>query len=331
MKDIGKLGVGPMSEEIVEAVFCYSQKHGKPLMLISSKNQIDWDGGYVNAWTTKAYMDYIKKLKAKYPKAAVYVCRDHCGPGFKSYDMKDVYKTIDSDLENNFDLIHIDFCHYKGDRAELLEESKKAIKYIHAKNPNMLIEVGTDENSGAFLEDVSAIEKDMKYFTDIAPLQFFVVQTGSIVKEQNQAGDFNSDFIAKVKEVSRKYNLGLKEHNGDYVEKSTISKRKGLIDAINVAPQFGVLQTMLTLQKCHTYGIDFTDFLQAAYASRRWEKWLNKNTADNKFLCSVLAGHYVFAGEAYKKIYDNISAHEDFRANIIEEMTKNFNLYVTAL
>jgi hypothetical protein len=297
-------------------------------MLISSKNQIDWDGGYVNRWTTKEYTVYISKLKKQYPKAKVYVCRDHLGPGFKNYDLKDVYQTIDSDIENNFDLIHVDFCHFKGDRQDLLLESKKAIEYIRSQKPDMLLEVGTDENAGAFLEDVDAIEKDMAFFSSVAPLQFFVVQTGSLTKEQNQAGGFNAGFISKIKERSQKYNLGLKEHNGDYIEKSEIGKRKGLIDAINVAPQFGVMQTMLSLQKCHTYGIDFTDFLHEAYQSRKWEKWLNKNTQDNKFLCSVLAGHYIFAGDAYKRIYEKISAHEDFRAVIVAEMEKNFDLYL---
>jgi len=331
IKNIGKLGVGPMSEEIVEAAFVYSEKFGQPLMLIGTKNQVDHDGGYVNNWTTTEYVDYIKKLKAKYPNAKVYICRDHLGPGFKNYDLKDVYKTADSDIENNFDLIHVDFCHYRGDRAELLEESKKLIKYIHSKKPDMLIEVGTDENAGAFLEDADAIEKDMQYFTNIAPLQFFVVQTGSLTKEQNQAGGFNAEFIAKIKERANKYNVGLKEHNGDYIEKSEISKRKGLIDAINVAPQFGVIQTMLTLQKCHTYGIDFTDFLNDAYGSRKWEKWLLKNNPDNKFLCATIAGHYVFSGDAYKKIYEKISRHENFRQAILEEMMKNFNLYLVNL
>src|SRR6185436_8021027 len=118
MQNIGKLGVGPMSEEIVEATFSYSQKSNQPLMLISTKNQIDHNGGYVNNWTTTQYLDYIKNLTSKYPSAKVYVCRDHLGPGFKNHDLADVYKTADDDVANGFDLIHVDFCHYKGERAE---------------------------------------------------------------------------------------------------------------------------------------------------------------------------------------------------------------------
>lgn len=43
-----KLGIGALSSEIIEAVFRYSNNNLIPLMLIASKNQIDWDGGYVN-------------------------------------------------------------------------------------------------------------------------------------------------------------------------------------------------------------------------------------------------------------------------------------------
>jgi hypothetical protein len=331
MPHISKLGIGPMSPEIVEGVFFHAQNSGVPLMLIASKNQIDFDGGYCGNWNTKQYAEYLRKMKQQYPKAQVFICRDHCGPGFKNNDLADVYKTIDADIENHFDLIHVDFCHFKGARKELLEESKKAILYIKNKNPKVLLEVGTDENVGVFLEDVSAIEKDMTYFSNIAPLEFFVVQTGSLVKEQNQVGGFNREFILKIKEISQKYKLGLKEHNCDYVEAGEIQQRQGIIDAVNVAPQFGVLQTTLTLQKCITYGIDFTEFLNDAYLSGKWKKWMYKNSESNKYLCSVLAGHYIFSHFSYQRLVEKINKYEDFKLAIIQELSKNFNIYLKNL
>jgi D-tagatose-1,6-bisphosphate aldolase subunit GatZ/KbaZ len=331
MKNIGKLGIGPMSKEVVEAAFCYSQEQNEPLMLIATKNQVDYDGGYVNNWTTKAYMDYVKQLKQKYPKAKISVCRDHLGPGFKNDDLSDVYKTIDADIEYGFDLIHVDYCHYKGSRQQLLEESKKAIEYILKKRPEMLLEVGTDENTGAFLEDVSRIGEDMEFFSKIAPLQFFVVQTGTIVKEVNQAGSFNQKFIEKIKPLADKYNVGIKEHNCDYIEAQNLKERKSLVAAVNVAPQFGVVQTALTLQKAFTYGIDPAEFLKAAYQSGKWQKWLHKSNEHNKFLCSLIAGHYVFAGGAYKKLYEKINRHENFRETVIAEVMKNFDIYIKNL
>jgi hypothetical protein len=45
------LAFGPMSKEIIEAVFRHSHKYNKQLMLICSRNQVDVDKGYV--FTTK--------------------------------------------------------------------------------------------------------------------------------------------------------------------------------------------------------------------------------------------------------------------------------------
>ena len=36
-----KIGIGPMSSEVIEAVYKYSSINNKELMLIASKNQID--------------------------------------------------------------------------------------------------------------------------------------------------------------------------------------------------------------------------------------------------------------------------------------------------
>lgn len=326
-KAISKLGFGPMSSEIIEAVFRFSEKNQEPLMLIASKNQIDWNGGYVNNWNTKEFMCFVSGLKQKYSSAKVYVCRDHCGPGFKDKDLRDTYKTIDNDIENGLDLVHIDFSKLQGDYDDILKESKKAIEYIQKIKPEVLIEVGTDENKGEFLEDISKIENEMKFFTSIAEVQFFVCQTGSLIKEINQIGSFNVEFIKKVRETADKYNVFLKEHNADYLDSGQIKTRKGLIDAVNVAPQYGVIQTMLTFHKALNYGIDIKDFLQEAYQSRRWEKWLDTNTSDNKLLCSVIAGHYVFSSDAYKRLCEGINKYENFRESIVSEIMKNFKVY----
>lgn len=331
MKVLSKLGIGPMSEEIIESVFRYSQRNNASLMLIASKNQIDWNGGYVNNWTTKQYTDYIKSLKNIYPGARVSICRDHCGPGFKNDDLDDVYKTIASDIGNGFDLIHIDFCRFKGGKGNVLQESKKAIEFAKKLKPEILIEVGTDDNAGEFLDNVSSIEEDIKYFLNIAPIHFFVCQTGSLIKEINQVGGFNSGFLNKLRTVADKYNIFLKEHNADYISSDDIKKRKGLIDAVNVAPQYGVIQTKLTLQKALTYGVDISEFIEETYKNGKWKKWLHINGPENKYLCATIAGHYSFSSEAYRNLYRKISDYENFRESIISEIMKNFDLYLNNL
>ena len=325
-----KLGLGPMSSEIIEAVFRYSDKNNKQLMLIASKNQIDYNGGYVNKWTTSQYIDYTNQLKNKYPSSDVKICRDHCGPGFnKNYDLADTYKTIKSDIESGFDLIHVDFCHYKGSKQELLTESKKAIGYCLNLNPKIELEIGTDENTGAVfgLEQLVQLEKDIDFFKGFCNPLFYVVQTGSLIKEINQVGKFNDCFVKEIAQVLHSKKLRLKEHNADYLTTNEIEKRKDIVDAMNIAPQLGVIQTQLILQKCLVYGIDFSDFSNIVYSSKKWEKWLQNNTKENKHLCTLIAGHYHFASEEYSRIIEKLNGHEDANEMIINTIMEVINHY----
>jgi fructose/tagatose bisphosphate aldolase len=323
-----KLGVGPMSSEVIESVFQYSEKNEIQLMLISSKNQIDYNGGYVNNWNTEEYMQFIKKLKEKYPNSEVLICRDHCGPGFNgNFDISDTYNTIKSDIENGFDLIHIDFCHFKGTKEEMLLESKKAIEYCKSLNPKIAIEIGTDENTGKFYSSPKEIIKDLNYFLDFVNPDFYVVQTGSLVMEINQIGAFNKEFVEKIHEILSERNVKLKEHNADYLNKEEITKRENIVDAVNIAPQLGVLQTQILIQKCLQYGINFEQFLKKSYDSKKWEKWLNKNTEQNKFLCSLIAGHYNFSSKEYLELVSKINKYEDFNVFVKSEIYKLLDLY----
>lgn len=327
------LAVGPMSSEIIEAVFRFSHYHRKPLMLIASKHQIDHSGGYVNNWTTAQYVAYVHDQKKKYPHSAVLVCRDHCGPGFNGiHEIGDVYKTMDSDLTNGFDLMHIDFCHYQGSYEEQLAESKKAIQFCLEKNPRVLLEIGTDENVGAHynLPNISEIQKEIDYFKSFCDPSFFVVQTGSLIKEINQVGNFNRLFIEQVAPLIHAHGIKLKEHNADYLSRGEIQARKGLVDAQNVAPQFGVVQTQIVLAQCLMYGIKFDDFINEVCAGGKWKKWLHTNTAENKMLCAMIAGHYHFRGDHYKKIISQLEAQEDISENIINQIMKVISHYVEA-
>jgi len=325
-----QLGIGPMSSEIIEAVFRYSHYNRRELMLIPSKNQIDHNGGYVNNWTTKEFMDFIKKMKETYPDSQVKICRDHCGPGFNGIDdLKDAYKTIEADIENGFDFIHIDFCNFKGSKEDRFEESKKAILHCLKLNPNIELEIGTDENEGTnfSLTNLKEIEEEIDFFKSFCNPLYYVVQTGSLVKEINQVGNYNKDFIEKMKEIINSRGLKLKEHNADYLSKEEIKKRAGIVEAMNIAPQLGVIQTMVVLKKCLMYGIPFQDFVKEVYESGKWKKWMHNNHPENKFLCTTIAGHYNFSSESYKKIIKQLEEREDIHENIINEIMEVIRHY----
>ena len=50
-----KLGLGPMSKDIVNLCLEYSKIHDYPIMLIASRNQVDFDSGY--AFTTESFVE----------------------------------------------------------------------------------------------------------------------------------------------------------------------------------------------------------------------------------------------------------------------------------
>ena len=324
------LGIGPMSSEVIEAVFRYSHYYRKQLMLIASKNQIDYKGGYVNNWTTQQLSEYVSKLRHLYNYSNVKICRDHCGPGFNgSQDLSDTYETIRNDIANGFDLIHFDFCHYEGPLDKRLEETKKAIEFALNLNPKLLLEIGTDENMGTGYGpmNLSEIEKEMEYFKSFCSPQFYVVQTGSLIKEINQIGSFNKDFVSQVSTIARSKGMRIKEHNADYLDKESVALRKNLVGAMNIAPQFGVVQTVLTLNKCLSYGVDPSVFVDFCYESNKWSKWLSRNTKENKMLCSIIAGHYNFSSESYKEIIRRLGEKEDIREYLIGNLMNIIDHY----
>lgn len=61
---------------------------------------------------------------------------------------------------------------------------------------------------------------------------------------------------------------------------------------------------------------------------KKWVKWLDKNNESNKFLCSIISGHYVFSSSQYKRVFDELNKHEDFKEVLIEAITLQIDHYI---
>ena len=319
-----KLAIGPLSPEIIEAAFRCTH----PIMLIASKNQIDHSRGYVNNWTTDDYCDYLRNMRAAYPNHQVKVCRDHCGPGFNgNYDLQDSYETIANDINNGFDLIHIDLCHH--DEASRLHHSQQLIEYALSLNPKIGIEIGTDENTGDPTCHPDELEKEVQFFTSFCKPEYYVVQTGSLVMEVGQTGTFDAASVKQSSDIIHAYGLKLKEHNADYLNEEQIQMRVGMVDAMNIAPQLGVIQTMCVLTQAMALGCDPTPFLKKAYASGKWKKWFKREASE--LICSISCGHYIFTSEEYKTLYSQIGQRIDLRETIIQQIAAVIKHYIEPL
>ena len=90
----------------------------------------------------------------------------------------------------------------------------------------------------------------------------------------------------------------MKEHNGDYLSDESLLWHPRLgIHAVNVAPEFGVAETksLINILK----NLDSKDllekFLHISYSSKKWKKWLVKDSKISDYEKSIIAGHYVMS------------------------------------
>ena len=361
------LGIGPMSKNCVQATLELSKEKDFPLMYIASRNQVDaykFGGGYVFHADQKKFRDKIEAIceEIGYDNA-YYLCRDHGGPWQRDKERNDhlavdeamklgklSYKT---DIEAGFDLLMIDPTKDPFEigkvipldtvidrTVELIDYCEKVRK--EAGLPEIGYEVGTEETNGG----LTSTEKYETFITRLEveltkrglPMPTFIVgQTGTLTRKTEQVGTFNFKNAYDLAQMAKKYGVGLKEHNGDYLDDVTLLEHiPSEITATNVAPQYGTVETRAYLHlagveaKLVQYGLveeasKTRDVLLVhAIKSERWRKWMvgdqTKLTVDEIMKDEELseeildiAGHYTFNDEEVKaeiqKMYANLAKH----------------------
>lgn len=345
------LGVGPMSVNCVDAAIEVSNQFRIKLMLIASRRQIDseeFGGGYVNNWSTNDLSDYVLK-KDKLDK--IILCRDHGGPwqNPKEKDnhlglrlaMESAKRSFAADINASFQILHIDpsvDIHDNPSADEILDRVYELYEYCYtyarSKNKQVSFEVGTEEQSGGS-NSVETFEYTIKSITEFCkknklpqPL-FIVAQCGTRVCEMKNVGTFDSPFrvqgelpaeiqIPRILEVCQKYQVFMKEHNADYLSEESIRWHPRLkLPAANVAPEFGVCETkaIVNVLKDNSLHQEADSFLELAYNSKRWEKWMSNDSGASDVDKSLIAGHYVFSTPAFYDIKAKCS-HELKRKDI---------------
>jgi hypothetical protein len=323
-----RLGFGPMSPEAIKAICTYTYDTKRPLMIIASRNQVDADSGYV--MTTPE----LRKLLNTQPTDYVWMCRDHCGPYFldseKGLNLKKAVeatkKTIAYDIEQGFDLIHIDTSRV-DDTYGIAEE---LFKFATNLNPNVRFEFGTEENVGVAAGAIKYRE-DVAFAKNMPNLEFVVAQTGSLCHEDHQAGTFEIDTVRDLVRVANENGVKLKEHNADYLTPLEVQLRRAAgVHAMNIAPQLGVVQTKLLKELCLARAGEtlWNDFSKVVLASNRWKKWTDSDQDTQKV---IVAGHYCFNTPEYRAILDALSQHTNWDEEIQQALWQVFDNYTTNL
>jgi len=318
-----KYFIGPMSKNIVDTIIEFCNETDNNIGLIPSRRQVERDGGYVNEWTTKEFSEYVKSKTDK-----ILLVRDHSGPKQGQIE-DDGYQSLSEDCKH-LDIIHIDpWKKYPAFNLGL-KETIKMIEYCYDLNPNMQYEVGTEEAIRQFksyeLEDLVHELKSRLSPEMYNQIKYLVIQSGTSLKGTNQTGNYDSTRLKEMIDVCKHYNLISKEHNGDYIPVSTIREKFDLgLDSINIAPEFGLIETQTYLDNIKE-DIIFDEYWRICFESKKWEKWVNDSFDPylNKEELIKICGHYVLSNPDFlnniKSKFPNIDV--DIKNNIKNKLNE---------
>lgn len=353
------LGVGPMSVNCVDATIELANDHEVPILMIASRRQIDsaeFGGGYVNNWTTEELSRYVTE---KDKKGKILLARDHGGPwqNTKEKDanlglrkaMDSAKSSFRSDIAAGFQVLHIDpsiDIHGQPDVDEVLDRVFDLYEFCWSQsqqfNREVIFEIGTEEQSGSTnsQEELDYTLNAIKSFclkNKIPQPTFVVIQCGTRVMEMRNVGSFDTPVrvaneipaeiqLPKMIEICERHGIFMKEHNTDYLSDEGLQWHPRLgIHAANVAPEFGVAETKALVNVLEASGLEklAARFLNIAYDSGKWDKWMLDNTTATDRDRSLIAGHYVFSEPEVKELKIEATQELERRGIHLEEHLKN--------
>lgn len=381
------LGIGPMSARLLQASMELAKDNDFPLMFIASRNQVDADelgGGYVNGWNQFTFVEAIEEMAKKVNfDGLYYVCRDHGGPWQRDKERND-HLPVDeamklgkqsylADIESGFDLLMIDPTKDPFEIGKVipletvLERTVELIEYCEnerkARNlPEIGYEVGTEETNGGLTSTeiyetfITKLKEELEKRGLPMPT-FIVAQTGTLTRKTEQVGHFNFHNALELSGMAAKYGVGLKEHNGDYLDDVTLLQHiPAKITATNVAPQYGTEETRAYLelaaleQKLFGEGLiketskARETLLVHAIKCERWRKWMvgeQRNLTVDEIMKDEalseeildIAGHYTFNDDEVKveieKLFVNLKEHNiDGHRFVVNYIKRALNVYV---
>ena len=380
------LGIGPMSENFLRASLEISKEQDFPLMYIASRNQIDADkfgAGYVFGADQKRFKEKIDAICDEIDYDNVYyLCRDHGGPWQRDKERNDhlpeaqamelAKESYKEDILNGFDLLHIDPTKDPDEMCKVVDidvvfnrtveliEYCEQVRKDYGIEKEIAYEVGTEETSGGLTsldryEDF--IKRIQEYTTEHGlPMPLFIVgQTGTLTRLTKNVGHFDYKNSKKLSTIAKKYGVGLKEHNGDYLSEDKLMAHLPLgITAMNVAPAFGTIETRALLEllnvedKFADLGIienpsNLREVLtHDSIYSMKWKKWLTDEvdmsnleglSDDTKEQITEMCGHYTFSNEdvaaEIEKLYANLDKLDiDGQRYVIDKLKEEMEKHV---
>lgn len=294
------LCLGAVSLDTLALCLKYSKLYDYPICIITSRNQVDYNDGYL--LSTEKFVHTIK-TNANYDKERIKIARDHCGPFTKYTDtnlnngISECLNTIFFDIKYGYDYIHIDI----GKVQTPLQYQTADILFTEAlkHNKKILFEFGSEQNTNLDLLDLDLTFLE-KYRDN---LEFLVYPTGSKTKHK-QVGKFNylelQPIISKIHDNGYKF----KEHNCDYLSINEVKLRRlANVDSVNIAPQLGYINSKVLLDLSGSRVLN--DFLKQVLETKLYERWIvGDDISDDIKFC--VSAHYMYNTPQYINLMKTI-------------------------
>jgi len=322
-----KFFLGPMTKNVVDCCIEYSNSFDFPLTFIPSRRQIEYNGGYVNNWTTQEFTSYVRS-NANNMK----IERDHGGAGQGLFDDNG----IDSLTEDCkfMDIIHIDPWKKYQSYNEGLNETINELNYCYKCNPNIEFEIGTEEGIRKF--EVNELETFINDLQDklsvevYSKIKYLVIQCGTKLLETTNIGNYDKDKLLQMVALCNKYNFISKEHNGDWVNINLVKEKFDLgLNCINIAPELGEIETRVILKEINDISDEikrnelFNQLYEICYNSNRWKKWVSSSfvPSENKERLILICGHYILSNPEFLSLKSKLNNLDlNIRKNIFKKL-----------
>lgn len=276
MAELPKVFVSPMSNDIIQAV-----KSIGDIGFTATPHQVGIDGYVCSSMDLTQY--------------GVICERDHGGNMLNDY-VNDCY--------NSFKILHIDPWKYSGAfevTCSIIETVTKTFGYV-------LFEVGTEEKvypyTPAELDKMLGDLQGRLKPEVFERIVYVVVQGGAIV--------FNCDNVAFEEErfksmisICRKYGKKSKEHNCDFLPKTSMARRFELgLDAYNIGPEIIYYQNMLIYDGLSSDAKQ--DVFKYCYDQNEWQRWTTKEELIVPTTLHYYYKHFNFEPVNMKDVINNI-------------------------
>ena len=256
-----KLFISPYSKNIVDAVISHTNRTEINIGIAPTRQQIDWNQGYVNNWFTDTFRDYIRQ-NGKF----ITLGRAHGGTG-QGNVFDNGLESLGDDCRYGYDIVHIDPWVRYPDYLDGIQETVHAMNHCKLQNSRMLFEIG-------YTPDVESMLQFMETNTSVQTydnVEFIIIEKLNEIDIVHAHGK-----KAKLNNAGSKY----KDHQ-------LIEFLEAGVDAIEVSTAFHMVEMYVLENDLPTKKLkkEFRKLLKLhkddhVYTSRSWNEFVNNFNPD---------------------------------------------------